>query len=293
MNKRKSPSLSASSQFGLTLIELMVSMAVGMLIVLLVSQVFFGARRSIANTSDLALAQEGGRFGIDTMLRHVRLAGYQQENGRAAFSSTLANCGAGSDAAQAICGVNDTGSPLTDEIRVRFYGAAAPAGGADGATLDCQGAALGAGDIVEERWSVVTVQMNPSDTTTARPTLVCDLYKQGGGAIPAARTARVPIVYNVDRLQILYGEDTDADGAPDMWRPANLANMSRVVAVQVAVVMLGENRNAGGTGAAAEVFRMFGASYPATSDAGAIYSAPADNRFRKLYNATVSLRNRG
>lgn len=70
------PSESAShDQSGLSLIELMIGMTLGLLILGAVLYVFAGNRASYRHQESLSVVQENGRFGIDLMAWDLRYAG--------------------------------------------------------------------------------------------------------------------------------------------------------------------------------------------------------------------------
>jgi len=64
------------AQAGLTMIELMVSMTIGLLIVGAVLYVYLGSRGAYRTSKSTSRIQEAGRFGTDAILRDVRQVGY-------------------------------------------------------------------------------------------------------------------------------------------------------------------------------------------------------------------------
>ncbi|MBX2879896.1 MAG: PilW family protein [Granulosicoccus sp.] len=75
------PSLShhQRGQNGLSLIELMIAMVLGLLVVFAVFNIYSGNTRSSAFTEGLQSIQENGRYGVATLLRSFRMAGYSTE----------------------------------------------------------------------------------------------------------------------------------------------------------------------------------------------------------------------
>ncbi|GAA5185064.1 hypothetical protein GCM10025771_40610 [Niveibacterium umoris] len=281
-----------TNQSGVSLVELMVSMVIGMLVVLAATQLFGGNVTASRATKDIAQIQEGARVGFDILARQIRMAGFHPVSSFDNFN--IINAGCVADSAQAICGVNDAAAPtpnLSDEVRVRFWGAdGSTPGVADGATMDCEGLAVGAGQVEEERLRIVTLPTNPGDASTNTPTLVCEVIR-GAANIAAGGpiAAQVPLVYGVDTMQILYGEDTNGDSSPDIWRPANLANMANVNAVQVALLLRSEGTN---NPSLTYTYRLFGDLYGGAGDAGASFADPSDGRARRIVTFSVNLRNR-
>lgn len=69
--------VSSPSQRGLTLVELMVGIAVALLLLALISQIFLSAKNSFRFQSANARIQENTRFLTDTLIREVRESGHQ------------------------------------------------------------------------------------------------------------------------------------------------------------------------------------------------------------------------
>jgi len=90
------------NQRGLTLVELMIAMAVGVLLLLGVSLLFTQNRQSYRQNEELARIQEHARFAIDELSRDLSMAGFFAEivNGgavvtHAALAANAAECGPG------------------------------------------------------------------------------------------------------------------------------------------------------------------------------------------------------
>jgi len=92
------------------------------------------------------------------------------------------------------------------------------------------------------------------------------------------------VAEGVENLQVLYGDDSDGDRVPDVYRPASAFTSSdawrRVVSVRVALLVAGSNRRAGNNDP--HVFDLLGVSVgPFT-----------DGRLRRVVTLTLALRNR-
>lgn len=281
-------------QDGVSLVELMVSMVIGMLVVLAAAQLFGGNVNASRATQAIVQIQDGARIGFDTLSRQVRLAGFHPVASVTNFNS--GNAGCANQTVQAICGLNDQPLPtpnLSDELRVRFWGADGTVPGvADGGIVDCEGLPVSSTQIVEERFRIVTLPTNPADPTTNTPTLVCDVVRGAANiGLGGPVAAQIPLVYGVDTMQVIYGEDTNRDGNPDVWRSAVATNMANVVAVQIAMVLRGDGRN---NPPMAYTYRLFGDTYggAAVGDPGASFVDPSDQRARRVVSFSVNLRNR-
>lgn len=69
-------SFSARRMQGLSLIELMISLVIGLIILLAVVQVFSASRTAYQLSEGLARVQENSRFAMDTLQREIRMAGH-------------------------------------------------------------------------------------------------------------------------------------------------------------------------------------------------------------------------
>ena len=80
-----------SKQQGLTLIELMVSMLIGLFIITMVSQVFLSTNRSNRLNHQLGLMQEAARTATSLIARDVRMAGYTGCDSATVIGNALAS----------------------------------------------------------------------------------------------------------------------------------------------------------------------------------------------------------
>jgi type IV pilus assembly protein PilW len=76
MNANLATPATFRSQHGVTLIELMVSLVLGLLVTSGVIQIFIANRATYAFNEGLARLQENGRFSLDALNFNVRMAGY-------------------------------------------------------------------------------------------------------------------------------------------------------------------------------------------------------------------------
>jgi type IV pilus assembly protein PilW len=70
------PRSSLRQQQGLTLIELMIAVTIGLILVLGLVQVFSAARTAYQLSQGVARSQESGRFALDFLTRDIRMAGH-------------------------------------------------------------------------------------------------------------------------------------------------------------------------------------------------------------------------
>ncbi|MFI8717837.1 PilW family protein [Stenotrophomonas sp. NPDC077464] len=72
----KGPHMFRSRQAGLSLIELMISLVIGLILMLGITQVFIASHSASRLSEGVARAQENGRFALDFLERDIRMAGH-------------------------------------------------------------------------------------------------------------------------------------------------------------------------------------------------------------------------
>jgi len=102
----------ACAQKGLTLIELMIAMLLGVFLIGGVLQIFLSTKQTNRMQDSLARLQENGRFAMDFIGRDMRLAGY-----RSCLNYTVPT---------PITGTNDNGLNFSDTIIVQYSTDACP-----------------------------------------------------------------------------------------------------------------------------------------------------------------------
>jgi type IV pilus assembly protein PilW len=125
-------------------------------------------------------------------------------------------------------------------------------------------------DALMMRFETHAYYVAPSSRNPATET---SLWMMIGAAAP------VEVVEDVEGLQIQYGEDTDADYVANVFRKANnVANFAQVVALQVNLLLRGARFN--------ETQAITNYVYNGQT------VVPADRYTRRVYTATIQLRNR-
>lgn len=188
-------------QSGLTLIELMIAMAIGLFLMAVVSMLFVNAKQTYRTQDNLARIQETGRFAMDILGRGIRDAGYTNIS-FAPPASKYSPPSATSFSGAAIAGNDGT----TDAITVSF----------DSPT-DCLNVAAPANRAVN------------AFSINASSQLVC--LGNGGGAAQA-------ILDDIEDLQVFYGEDINGDGNADRYIAAGGSLVAaNVTAVRLCVLV--------------------------------------------------------
>jgi len=303
--------LSRVSQAGLTLVEMMVAMAIGLAVVLAAARLLGLANHAYAAQVEAAALDDAGRYALDIVGRAVRQAAHADplELDLSAPVDVLPARLAGLDARSLGSSTAGIATPLaavangSDVLAVRFPGAGGGTNG-DGSVLNCAGFAVPS---FEEGWSIFYVAKNGD----GEPELRCKYRGSGGGSWSADA-----VVAGVDSFQVLYGIDTDTprDGAANRYLnadaiqtldaayaglPAQELNQrtwwKRVVSVRVALLLHGARTTRHGV--ANTEFQLFGplhAAEAAAGDTGTVVREDAlpdqlRRRERRLFSMTVAL----
>lgn len=289
---------------GFTLVELLVSLAIGLLITLVVIQAYLSSVTTQQSQTDQTRLNESARFAFDLIGKSIRRAGYRNTfalypntyNG-ATFAQEF--CATGT-AGPMLAAANDTssisptatnfsGSVVTtlnssDVFRARFYGEDNALGtAAEGSVLDCLGNSVRRGTLVEETLFIAADPANNNE-----PTLFCNTTNP----VSAGSVALIP---GVESMQFLFGEDTDSDGVINRYIPSSsVSQWNNILSVRVGIVVRTPNTVANDS--SVKTFNLFGASYapgdtPPSGDTGSVFSAPADRRVRLMNTTEIALRN--
>jgi type IV pilus assembly protein PilW len=275
---------------GLTLVELMVALAIGLGVALMAAQTLLAAQVAYGTLAEQAALDDGGRFALELVGRAVRQAAPFDPRADAA-AAALSGLDARSLSHSAAALAGQTGAVNgSDVLAVRF------AGSADGSALGCAGFAVAAGD---QGWSIFYVAKSSQGDAELR----CK-YRA-----PSGNWSSDALVGGVDGFQVLYGLDTDtpADGTPNRYLNADaIARLDaapppeggswwrRVVSVRVGLLLHGARPVARG---GAQRYHLLGPAYAALAgdaDPGSSLdeaALPADlrRRERRLFATTVAL----
>ena len=256
MNSTKSPPFMKRQQ-GVTLVELMVSMLVGMILLSGVVAVYVGSKQTYGARGGLSILQENGRVALKRLQAGVLGAGYPRNYG-----------------VEPIVSVDDqeildrnidtvTDNSSSDILTVRFRSLGAK-------TQDCLG----------QNGTMTKDQIiNSYYVDVQKKQLMC----RGSSSPP---NGPQPIAEAVDNMQVLYGIDTDNDGFANQYLDSNgaKANPMDVVSIQVALLINSiDNVKDVAPGAGNEdQFNLLGQNY----------TAPNDRLSRRVFTTTIPLRNR-
>lgn len=302
-------------QAGLSLVELLVALVLGLLIVLAASAMLVYASRSFSTLGQGAAIDDAGRFALELVKRSARQTAFvnlDREDALELAADAPARIAGADDAtldrdSAAMAGLRRGAVNGSDVLALRFTGSGGAPDG-DGSVLSCAGFPVRAG---EDGWSIFHV----ADSTAGVPELRCKYRADSGWSADA-------VVAGVDTFQVLYGLDTDTpnDGLANLFitastldaldaamtaqgdTPAELEQdrrrrtaWKRVVSLKVALLLHGRERAA----ADRELgdYLLFGEAYAnAVSGQGALIheaSLDPDKRYRerRLFTTTITLRN--
>lgn len=255
---------------GITLVELLVAMALGVVLMAGVMQVFIGSNQTFGVVQAQTHMQENGRFAMEFIGRTIRHAGYDTDISFNAMTNAelKAQRWPEVDAFEANAVVvgknNDADLPGakvdSDSLSLRFRGAR------DGSMQDCEGR-----DIPDDAMVITSYFVTENS----------EFRCQTSGDV-AASTAT--LVEGIDDLHITYGINTD------LSEPAQVASYvvatevpdwSRVIAVKVAILASSSN----------ETLDKSATNYD-FSDVGEGEIAYKDGKARQKFVQTIGLRNK-
>lgn len=251
MNSRR------NRQRGLSLVELLVAMVLGLLLTAGALEMMLSSRNLYRTTDSLSRIQENGRFALDFLNRGINMAGYKTSNVDG-NEQVFRNCGDTS------CSADGSGA---DSDRIAAVQTADSAN-----TQDCVGNAVEEEDAFANVYYVDVV-----DGISA-------LYCRGYNLTDSGWNGNAqPLVDGVEAMQVLYGiDDADAVGrqVEKYVSATNVADWSQINTVRIALLI-----NTG---------QEFGSGDMATRTFQLLDAAPltfTDRHQRQVYVTTIALSN--
>lgn len=256
-------------QAGLTLVEIMVALTLGLIVLLAIGSIYLGSRQTYRVQEDNARLQEAGRYALEVVGRSIRQAGSDTEMTFNPVAITV-------ECVPPACTAVDNNGVVaaTDTLRTQFYAGREELSGGAWITRDCTGGVVASGAVPP---NVVTNIFNLNGTD-----LRCD------GGVGGAQT----LISDVEDFQVIYGIDTTGDQSADRYVAAP-GNWAQVVTARICVLV--RSANNGLTAAPQRFLNCAGAlgTVPATLVGGGLTDAGAgDLRLRRSFVATYNLRNR-
>jgi len=202
MKTRFTKSKYSYSQHGLTLVEIMVAMVIGLIIIGSVIQVYLSSKSTFNLQSGISRMQENARFAMDILSMHISMAGYTQE----------------------FAAANGISSTNSKENEV--------ANGDLGFTTDN----FTASDVIEIRYQSPSDCLNNPIVGVA----INRFYVENGNLLCLGNGSDTPglLIDGVENLQILYGEDTDNDNVVNRYVSAdNVTVWNSIKSVRIAMLV--------------------------------------------------------
>jgi Tfp pilus assembly protein PilW len=185
---------SFNKQRGLSLIELMISITLGMTLMAAAMQFIVSTRQTYELNDDIARIQENGRIALDILSKDLKLAGYRKPlNGDGTVPNYFLNdCSIKNTDGEELCSI-DNGTTNSDRLSVQFD---PPPD--DGSTeTDCLGNALANTDsVIVNSYTIDDVDKDGINS------LYCESYDVSAGTVISTLQ---PIVDGIDNMQVLYG----------------------------------------------------------------------------------------
>ena len=261
-------------QAGFTLIEIMISMILGILIIGAVGSVYLGSKQTYRSRDALSLLQENGRIALFQIRQGALPAGFPAiaEIDPVIYNAALQledGSFPSSEDGTVPAGGNTVEFPsegdASDTVTLGFL----PQGAY---TRDCLGSTKTInGRIVNSFY----VKKKSTLDNPQRRQLMC---RGAGGAQPVADA--------VDSLQVRYGVDTSGNGFPDQYMNATQVGVtlqwSSVVSLRVAVLANSLQVFKQNFGTESETFDLLGTQL----------SVKPDGRLRRVFTTTIPFRNK-
>ncbi|MGH8806964.1 MAG: PilW family protein [Noviherbaspirillum sp.] len=314
----------ARYESGLTLVELMISITLGLLIVMAATALLLSSKSGYVIQDEDAHIQDTGRYALENISRAVRQAAYENWDTNEAPIVLAANLSAniaGLDARSLKSTTPGIESPVTktvqgsDVLALRFFGVGNGENG-DGSMVNCAGFGVGAPGSKEEAeerrgWSIFYV----AEDASGEPELYCKYLGKSSWASQA-------IARGVESFQVLYGLDLDGDGMPNRFLNATAitalddtlvlegataeerdqdknkkTHWKKIVVVKVALLVRGtQNARADSLTIQHDLFGKEYADANAATDPGVrikeeTLRSTVRNRLRRTFLSTIQLRN--
>lgn len=263
-------------QNGLSLIELMIALALGIFIIVGISYVYISGKRSSITTDQVSILQDNGRAVLQQLTDVIQHAGYSATSVapfedifiRGAVSTSSCTDASDSVSVPGLFSAMTNNTTYGDSIGVVYMGD-------DSLNKDCAGnelpAACQLGSGAPRDASKIYSQFFVAVNAAGVPALNCS----GSRSLATAEIAE-----GVENIQFVYGEDINNDGVADRYvNSVSVTNWEEVVSVNIAVLVRSLKPVANANTAR---------SYQLSEDS---IINTNDRYLRSVFTATVRLRN--
>ena len=242
---------------GLSLVELMIAMTLGLFLLGGILQFFISSKRTFTYTEVFGKMEENGRFSLEFLARDLRMAGYADPSFSPMPTPILGGC------ANDWCTLNGTGANA-DRIAIQMD---------PPDNQDCNGnVTAGNADVIANVYWVA----NDTDNENI-PTLFCRGYNRN---LAQWMGDAQPLVEGIETLQVLYGVTDAGTTTPVNYVSADqVSNWNQISAIKIGVLS-----RSGNNATAEKTTRSF-----SVLDSGKFEYT--DGRPRTLYSTTVTLNN--
>lgn len=277
-------------QSGFTLIELMISLALGLLISLAAIQLFVTGVSSFNLQRGLGDVNENGRFGLEFLVKNIRSAEYSRALGSAVASTDSAVVVEAGDLPSGTASLVSSDNSInlglgeSDQFVVRTW---VPED--VNTQRDCEGNLVPAGNYMVSRYFLRAD--TPAGSTSA---LACDggYYGVGGANVTNFGTDASSIVLMsfVDSFQVLYGVAAASTTTPQRYMTSTqyaalVAPRPPIVSVRIGVLVRSSD-SVGNLPANTTSINVLGQTVTASAQ-----DAAGQGILRRLFVNTVAFRN--
>jgi len=263
-------------QYGLTLVELMISMVLGLMVVFAIGSILVASNSAVTLSDTLADSQEAGRFSADFMNRQLMRTGFDPNDvGFVAFAPVCI------EASELICNRN-SGAGTGDKIAVRRQAEAGT-----GSAVTCYGSALKDSTGADISVDVVVTDIYWVEITDGVGNLRCQSFDEEGtvSANPGDSFGNaLSLAAGVIAMHSIYGQsnvgpDDDTLNVTTYYNADQVTDWSNVYAIRVAI--LTEASSSSGSGRSEKNYQLLDS---------AIYQYN-DPILRQIFTTTVALAN--
>ncbi len=274
--------MSDRTQRGFTLVELMIAMVIGLVLVAGIANIFSANKKAYRYNDALSGMFDNGGFALDFISGVLSDTGYVPDIDN--FPDMDADNNGKTDKADVELWAYGANMPLSgtegngltsDSLTINTMADPIMINDAGNPPIDCVGTVV----------TAATAPFNPNVAVIASYGISNQILVKNSpvSGRPALFCNNIELVDGIERLEILYGVDTDvpSDGAPDRYLPFDaIANPLQVLTVRIAILVASaeETRSAPDTA----TYNLLGTIVPAAKD----------KRQRRVMTSTIKLRNR-
>ncbi len=274
-----------SQQQGLSLIELMIAMTMGLMLTVSLGYILIGSQTTYRSQSSSAGVQDTGRMAMEVIGRNLRAAGRIEIIPLSSDDRvTLPGAAVPISGTNNTINVNTGGNPASrsaDTLTVQYQ--LSNLNGVD--VEDCNGSS-GSELTLDQLTTLAGIPSSCGSAGnvackygTVRNQISLDAGDMELECLGNGSATAQPFAEGIEDLQFLYGLDTDGDDAVNSWQAAVPGNLAQIVAVQVCIMV--RSQNAGAVNTPQTLRDCSGTSFTA-----------GDTRLRRTFTSVFTLRNR-